>query len=131
MGATPVRSQAVGNELLFENDVVRVWRMALGPGESIHPHMHAHDHVLVYANPSRMEAHEVGSDAVIRQPSDEGFVLYREVGQAGLPVDHWITNVGDEPSTHYIVELLGPSRAETALPPVHNGRVIPGTETDW
>jgi len=125
------RSRQVGTELLFENDVVRVWRMRLAPGESCSPHMHANDHVLVYANPSKMEAREEGGDGVIRQPSDEGFVLYREVGADGLPADHWITNVGDTESTHYIVELLGESRSAVAQPPVHNGRVIPGMETDW
>ncbi|MCQ8835190.1 hypothetical protein [Streptomyces malaysiensis] len=125
------RDQSVGTELLFENDVVRVWRMYLHPGEACRPHMHAHDHVLVYANPSLMEAREQGGTGVIRQPSDEGFVLYREVGTAGLPADHWITNVGDEDSTHYIVELLGPSRSATSQPPVHNGRVISGHAIDW
>lgn len=125
------RNQAVGTELLFENEVVRVWRMFLRPGESCAPHMHANDHVLVYANPSLMEAREAGREGVIRQPSDEGFVLYREVGTEGLPVDHWITNVGSEDSTHYIVELLGGSRTTMAQQPVHNGRLVPGQETDW
>jgi hypothetical protein len=125
------RSTAVGTDLLFENDAVRVWRMFLKPGESCAPHMHANDHVLVYANPSLMEAREAGGDGVIRQPSDEGFVLYREVGSRGLPADHWVTNVGTEASTHYIVELLGPSRSKETAPAVHNGRVIPGHETDW
>ncbi len=111
------RNQAVGTELLFENGVVRVWRMFLRPGESCAPHMHANDHVLVYANPSLMEAREAGRDGVIRQPSDEGFVLYREVGAEGLPADHWVTNVGTEDSTHYIVELLGTSRAKETQRP--------------
>jgi hypothetical protein len=120
----------VGTEVLFENDVVRVWRMALTPGASSEVHVHEHDHVFVYANPSRMRAREVGSDDVIRQPSDEGFVYYREVGDAGLP-PHQLTNAGDTESVHYIVELLGDSRSRTAQPPEHNGRVIEGETLDW
>ena len=120
----------VGTEVLFENDVVRVWRMRLAPGETCKPHVHLNDHLLVYANPSDMIAQVEGSDAAIRAPADEGWVFYREVGRRGLE-PHWLTNQGETVSIHYIVELLGPSRSEETQPAVHNGRVIPGRETDW
>lgn len=120
----------VGTELLFENDVVRVWRMFLRPGAASKLHVHLHDHVLVYANASAVEAHVQGEDKPIRQPSDEGFVYYREVGDNGL-TPHRLTNVGDVDSTHYIVELLGKSRSRTAQAPQHNNRLLPGTQTDW
>jgi len=128
--STAQPSENVGTHVLFENDVVRVWRMTLGPGESSETHVHRHDHVFVYANPSFMEASVVGEPGVIRQPADEGFVLYREVGADGLTA-HRLTNVGDTTSTHYIVELLGPSRSTDAQPATHNGRLIPGEQTDW
>lgn len=124
------RNPNVGSEVLFENEVVRVWRMRLAPGEACQPHVHLHDHLLVYANPSRMLAHVEGSDETIRAPADEGWVFYREVGREGLE-PHWLTNEGDTVSVHYIVELLGPSRSAQTRPPVHNGRIIPGLETDW
>lgn len=120
----------VGTDILFENDVVRLWRMRLAPGESSELHRHLHDHVFVYANPSVMEAQVLGEPGRLRQPSDEGFTFYREVGREGL-TPHRLTNVGESESTHYIVELLGPSRSEVAQPPVHNGRLIPGHEIDW
>lgn len=123
-------STNVGTEVLFENEAVRVWRMFLPPGASSEVHVHLHDHVFVYANPSRMQARVVGEEDPISQPSDEGFVYYREVGEAGL-APHQLTNVGDTDSTHYIVELLGPSRSRTPQPPVHNDRLIEGERSDW
>jgi hypothetical protein len=48
-------------------------------------------------------------------------VAYRAVGPADL-APHAITNAGQETSHHFVVELLGPSTASTALPPEHNGR---------
>lgn len=120
----------VGSEVLFENDRVRVWRLRLEPGATCEPHVHLNDHVFVYANPSHIRAFVEGQENSIRQPADEGFTFYREVGREGLD-PHWITNEGDTVSIHYIVELLGPSRSETAQPPVHNNRVIPGHVTDW
>jgi hypothetical protein len=120
----------VGTEILFENEVVRVWRMFLAPGASSDVHVHRHDHVFVYANPSHMRADVVGEEDPIRQPADEGFVYYREVGAAGLP-PHQLTNVGSTDSTHYIVELLGESRSRTPQPPEHNGRAIEGEALDW
>lgn len=36
---------------------------------------------------------------------------------------HQVTNAGAEPSTHYVIELLGPSAGAQPQPPSHNGRV--------
>ena len=37
----------VGTKLLFENDRVKVWELALGPGESSDVHEHEHDYLLI------------------------------------------------------------------------------------
>lgn len=124
------RNQAVGTELLFENGVVRVWRMFLRPGESCAPHMHANDHVLVYANPSLMEAREAGRDGVIRQPSDEGFVLYREVGAEGCqPITGSPTSA---PKTALTTSSSCWARAvRKRLSARAQCTTHPGHETDW
>lgn len=125
----PEATTNVGTDVLFENDHVRVWRMRLEPGASSDLHVHPHDHVFVYANPSVMEA-EVPSEGLrVRQPSDEGFVSYREVGAQGLP-PHRLTNVGDAVSVHYIVEMLGESRSAEPQPAEHNGRLIGDEPSD-
>lgn len=116
----------VGTEVLFENARVRMWKMVLAPGESSAMHRHLHDHVFVYANDSLMEGRYADSDEVVSQPSAEGFVYYREVGPDGLP-PHQLTNVGTEPSTHYILELLGESASDAPTEPEHNARWVAGS----
>ena len=37
----------VATKLLFENDRVKVWELALGPGESSDVHEHEHDYLLI------------------------------------------------------------------------------------
>jgi hypothetical protein len=103
--------------------------MRLAPGESSKVHTHQNDHVFVYANPSAIEATILDGSEPLRQPSDEGFVYYREVGQEGLP-PHFIRNVGDTVSVHYLVELLGPSLSQETADGDHNGRFVEGKDSD-
>jgi hypothetical protein len=110
---------AVGTEILFENEVVRVWEMVLGPGETCAPHRHVHDHLLIYAEPATIRSHLDGRDVI--QHVEDGLVSYRAVGRDGLP-PHSITNASDRPSRHFIVELLGPSASAVATDHQHNGR---------
>ena len=115
----PEASTAVGTDVLFENEQIRVWEMVLAPGESCAPHRHMHDHVILYAEPATMRAELDGRPVV--QHVDDGCVSYRAVGSRGLP-PHSITNVADRPSRHFIVELLGPSASDDPVPHQHNGR---------
>ena len=110
---------AVGTELLFENDRVRVWEMLLAPGESCTPHRHVYDHLLLYAEPAEIRATFEGRPVI--QHVEHGCVAYRAVGDAGLP-PHSITNVAGTPSRHFIVELLGPSASDQPTALEHNAR---------
>jgi hypothetical protein len=110
---------AVGTEILFENDRVRVWEMLLAPGESCPPHRHVHDHLLLYAEPAEIRATFEGRPVI--QHVEHGCVAYRAVGDAGLP-PHSITNVAGTPSRHFIVELLGPSASDQPTALEHNAR---------
>jgi hypothetical protein len=112
-------AEPVGTTLLFENDRVRVWEMTLAPGQTCAPHRHGHDYLMMYPVPARMASGPPGQEVV--QHLMAGMVAYRAVGAAGL-APHTITNVGDSESTHFIVELLGPSSTATPGPPEHNGR---------
>jgi len=112
-------AEPVGTTLLFENDRVRVWEMTLAPGQACAPHRHAHDYLMLYPAPARMASGRVGQEVI--QQLGAGMVAYRTVGATGLD-SHAITNVGESESTHFIVELLGPSSAATSRPSQHNGR---------
>ena len=112
-------STAVGTEVLFENEQIRVWEMVLGPGESCPPHRHLHDHVILYPEPATVRAQVDGRPVI--QHVDDGCVSYRAVGARGLP-PHAITNAADQPSRHFIIELLGPSVSDEPTAHQHNGR---------
>jgi hypothetical protein len=112
-------AEPVGTMLLFENDRVRVWEMTLAPGQTCAPHRHMHDYLMLYPAPARMASGQEGQEVI--QYLEAGMVAYRTVGAAGLE-PHAISNAGQGGSTHFIVELLGPSSAATSRPPEHNGR---------
>jgi hypothetical protein len=47
---------AVGTEVLFENERIRVWVMLPDPGETCAPHRHVHDHVILHAEPATIRS---------------------------------------------------------------------------
>ena len=40
-------TECVGTRLLFENDRVRIWDLALAPGKSLEKHVHRLDYVIL------------------------------------------------------------------------------------
>jgi len=112
--------EPVGTTLLFENGRVRVWELTLAPGSDCEPHRHENDYLMLYPAPAVIGA-TLDDGRPVTQHLDAGMVAYREVGAAGL-APHAIRNVGDAPSTHFVIELLGESAAPAAQPPEHNGR---------
>jgi hypothetical protein len=108
----------VGTTLLFENQRVRVWEMVLPPGATCETHRHEHDYLMLYAEPSRIGA-TLDDGRPVTQHLEAGMVAYRAVGTGTAP--HAITNLGDGPSHHFVVELLG-SNEPVGRAPEHNGR---------
>ena len=115
----PEATTAVGTELLFEHERIRVWEMLLDPGETCLPHRHVHDHLILYAEPATIRSQVNGRPVV--QHIEAGLVSYRAVGPSGLP-PHTITNAADTPSRHFIIELLGASASDAPTEHQHNGR---------
>lgn len=114
----PAVPTAPGDTLLFENDRVRVWSMTLGPnGGMFDFHAHHHDHVIIWPDPGRAQGQTYGDeDWGITQTAEAGFVMFKTVGSQKPLTPHRIRNIGDQPVTHFIVELLDPSPSETELP---------------
>ena len=112
---------AIGTELLFENDRIRVWNMVLQPGEESPHHRHEGDYVFVYTTPSRITAFLEG-----QPPStsdfDDGFVQYTEVGPG---TNHYIRNDGTVEHRQILVEFKGASVAGALQTPQNNGRTRP------
>lgn len=113
-----------GDTLLFENDRVRVWSMTLLPQGIFDFHEHHHDHIVIWPNPGRAEAQELGDPHwSISQKAEAGFVLFKTVGSSGPLTPHRIRNLEDHTVTHYIIELVSEeSPSSTALPSVTNDR---------
>lgn len=118
-----------GDALLFENDRVRVWSMTLQPQGMFDFHEHHHDHLVIWPNPGRAEAQELGDpNWSISQVAEAGFVLFKTVGCSGPLSPHRIRNLENHPITHYIIELVSEeSPSDRALPSVTNDR---GSQVD-
>jgi beta-alanine degradation protein BauB len=95
----------VGTRVMFENDRVRVWDLALAPGESLEKHIHRDDYFFIvesgglirFANPDNpAEYNDV-------QFADDQ-VTWRDAGASGK-VDNRLTNIGSKPHRNYVIEL--------------------------
>lgn len=103
MSSEPI--ERVGTRLMFENERVRVWDLALAPGESCDAHVHRLDYFYI-----------VESGGLIRFDDPDGpegqrdvqfvddQVNFRAVGPAGR-VDHRLTNIGTKRHRNFIIEL--------------------------
>lgn len=97
-----VASTNIGTELLFENDVVRVWDMRLKPGEIMPYHVHRKDYVIIYVTPSRISLMETPPDVKATRNYEDGYVHF-------VPVEgetaHQIRNDADIPHRQVLVEF--------------------------
>jgi hypothetical protein len=102
--ATPPTEQ-VGTSLLFENERVRVWDLALAPGESLEKHIHRTDYFYIVESPGliRFANPDDPEDCYDYQFRD-GEVEFIAVGAEGK-VDNRLTNIGQKPHRNYVIEL--------------------------
>lgn len=97
-------SESVGTKLLFENDRVRVWDLALQPGESTGVHAHKHDYFFVTIGGGRLKGVDAeGKESEPREMGD-GEVHFRSL--EGEDAVHAAVNIGDAPWRNIVVELL-------------------------
>lgn len=102
--ATPP-TELVGTRLLFENDRVRVWDLALAPGETLEKHIHRTDYFFI-----------VASGGLIRfadpdDPADFHDIQFADDEVTFIPIDgegkidNRLINIGTKPHRNYVVEL--------------------------
>ncbi len=84
----------IASELLFENDRVRVWELALDPGERAPFHCHALPYFFVCVDAGR---------ALTRLPDGNAVTVDYEVG------DTWFTDLADGAEIHDL-ENVGDTR---------------------
>ncbi|MGC9537494.1 hypothetical protein [Streptomyces sp. UG1] len=90
----------VGQEIVFENDHVRVWEITLEPGANQPWHQHLNPYLVIAleAADNRIDALAGGEPRLVHEPS--GGVVYREPGEV-----HMLTNRGTTRYRSRLVEL--------------------------
>ena len=97
---------AVGQEIMLENDRVRVWHITLAPGETQPLHHHGLAYVVIAVQGARNVIHTAAGERIDVE-EETGSVVFREPGQT-----HMLTNAGDTVYIGRIVELkTGPGPA--------------------
>jgi hypothetical protein len=99
-------SDQVGTRIMFENDRVRVWDLALEPGESLEKHIHRLDYFYIVESGGLIRFTDPDNPDDFRdvQFSDDQ-VTFREV--KGGKVDNRLTNIGTKRHRNYVIELKG------------------------
>jgi beta-alanine degradation protein BauB len=95
----------IGTRLLFEDDRVRIWEMALEPGEETAPHRHDNDYYLLIYEGDRIAGvphfDSTGPSAeYIDAEVQPGLVVPMKKGGTELA-----RNIGTKPYKEFIVEL--------------------------
>ena len=90
---------AVGQEILLENDRVRVWHITLAPGETQPLHHHGLAYVVIAVQGAKNVIHTAAGERIDVE-EETGSVVYREPGQT-----HMLTNAGDTVYIGRIVEI--------------------------
>jgi hypothetical protein len=97
-------TERVGTRLLFENDRVRVWDLAVAPGESLEKHAHRLDYLIIVESGGLIRFDEPDQPAGHRDVQfEDDEVRFREVGEA--KVDNRLTNIGTKRHRNYVIEL--------------------------
>jgi beta-alanine degradation protein BauB len=97
-------TEHVGTRLLFENDRVRVWDLALAPGESLEKHIHKLDYVILVESGGLLQSadpNDPANDRNIQFQDDQ--VEFRKVKDG--KIDNRLTNIGTKRHRNYVIEL--------------------------
>jgi quercetin dioxygenase-like cupin family protein len=97
----------VGYRIILENDLVRVWQVALQPGETQPLHHHEHPYLVIAISGAINLVETV--DGQLRDAAEPtGSVIFRPPGDT-----HTLTNVGETQYVARIVELKTAGAART------------------
>ena len=92
-GTLMAEAHAAGpkTEVAFENDLIRVDRLAIAPGQASVPHSHPKSHLLVAVHPATVKIEAPGYPAVTQRMESGDFDWHTGAST------HTITNVGTTP----------------------------------
>lgn len=93
----------IANEVVFENDRVRVWNLELPPGRRSPLHTHMNPYFSVIMKSSRLRAEFANGESSVDE-DPEGAVLWYGLDDATRT--HAIENIGDRLCVARVIELL-------------------------
>ncbi len=100
---TNQRNGRVGHELLSETEDVRVWRIALAPGERVGFHCHMLNYFWVAINPGRSVSHYATGETK-EADYEAGTTRHFEFDKGEFML-HDLTNIGDTELVFTTVEF--------------------------
>jgi hypothetical protein len=104
-----VPREEVGTRLLFENERIRVWDLALLPGESLPAHVHRLPFCFIVSRGGDLQHADPNHAETARAVSyDDNQVVFRDPTTTepdGEAVHLRLTNVGTAPYQNYVIEF--------------------------
>lgn len=91
----------VGQNIVFENDRVRVWSILLGPGESQPWHRHHYPYIVIAIQEAHNRIDPIAGGEPLLVHETVGGMVFREPGEI-----HMLTNRGETTYESRLVELL-------------------------
>jgi hypothetical protein len=89
----------IGNRVIFENDLVRVWELAVEPGMNKGLHRHDLPYVIVPMTTGTIEIRSI--DGKVYRPQEKiGEAIWRDAGEI-----HDLFNLGDTVYRNVLVEI--------------------------
>jgi hypothetical protein len=95
--------EPLGQELLLDNDIVRVWLDVVAPGDAQPVHTHRSPYLSITLTRTRAQVLE--PDGSLRYDVDRGAGEATWFGADRIPTTHTMRNVGDEEVRVLIVEV--------------------------
>jgi beta-alanine degradation protein BauB len=95
----------VGQQVVFENEHVRVWEITLAPGESQAWHRHENPYLVLALAGARNRIDPIDGGEPRRVEEEPGGVVFRAAGEV-----HMLTNEGETIYRSRLVELLTTGR---------------------
>lgn len=119
-------SGAIGQDLVFENDSVRVWHMALEPGERMPVHRHVCTYFWTAMEGGRF-LQRTYDGTTYENEFPDGETHFYDVGEGEFAL-HNLENVGDKRMSFCAVELK--KESNNPLLPVEQGVQFAGKKFD-
>ena len=75
----------IGNRVIFENDQVRVWELAVDPGKSKGVHRHELPYVIVPMTDGEIEIKSIDGSSLSARRTKVGEAIWRDAGEDARP----------------------------------------------